>query len=399
MLYLYTGSPGAGKTLKMLADHLAAADCNRPIFVYGVEGLVLSDKWTPLDDPKEWHKCPHGSLVLVDEAQAIFRPRRPGDPIPEYVSAAETHRHLGIDLVMTTQYPMLIDAHLRRLVSNHQHLVNVWGLKGRSSVYEWSEAQDDPKDPRARKLARRFMFKYPKQVYDLYKSAQIHTKKPRIPSWFKFGIPVIALVFGAAAYYAYYAISHFASNGSKPVKEFLAAHPDGGGSSVVDQPFKLTHGAVRTLSFPASAVVLKHPDHPLQDFNAYSLPVRAAQAAALPRVSAVFHVVGHIGTPGMKPVYIIASRSGVDHFVPAIRCSNFEGLEVCRWGGGYVSSDPLPATSPHRRTRFVNASMSRPARAAVPGRSPAVPVPADPLPVTPPHHHSILLPAHSVGAP
>ncbi len=397
MLNLYTGAPGAGKTLKMLADHLATADGNRPIFVYGVEGLVPSDKWTPLDDPKEWHKCPYGSLVLVDEAQAVFRPRRPGDPIPEYVSAAETHRHLGIDLIMTTQYPMLIDAHLRRLVSNHQHLVNVWGLKGRSSVYEWSEAQDDPKDPRARKLARRFLFKYPKQVYDLYKSAQIHTKKPRIPLWFKFGIPVIALIFCAAAYYGYYAISHFASNGAKPMNQFLAAHPTGHPSSVVNAPFALTHGAAATLASHSHTVLLKHPAHPLQDFNAYSLPVRSEQAAELPRISGQFRVAGSIGTPGMRRVYVIQSRSGVEHIVQGIRCSNLEGLEVCRWGGGYVSSAPLPdRTSSRHHTRFVNASTSRPAPAAAPGASPVVPVPAAPPPGTPPHHHSVLLPVHSV---
>lgn len=352
MLNLYTGSPGAGKTLKMLNDYLASADGSRPIFVYGVEGLVPSDKWLPLENPQEWHKCPHGSLVMIDEAQAVFRPRRPGDPIPEYVSAAETHRHLGIDLIMTTQYPMLIDAHLRRLVSNHQHLVNVWGLKGRSSVYEWSEAQDDPKDPRARQRARRFMFKYPKKVFDLYKSAQVHTKKPRIPFFFKIGLPLIALVFCGAAYYGYYAISHFTSNGAKPMHQFLKDHPADG--NVINTPFNVTHAAATSLSLPSQAIALKHPSHPLQDFNAYSLAVREDQAESLPRISDNFRVAGEIGTPGMKKLYVIESRSGVTHFVQPIRCSNLEGLEVCRWGGGYVSSAPLPQSgSRHHRTRFV----------------------------------------------
>lgn len=354
MLSLFTGSPGAGKTLKMLNDYLASADGSRPIFVYGVEGLVPSDKWQPLENPQEWHKCPHGSLVMIDEAQAVFRPRRPGDPIPEYVSAAETHRHLGIDLIMTTQYPMLIDAHLRRLVSNHQHLVNVWGLKGRSSVYEWSEAQDDPKDPRARQRAKRYMFKYPKKVYDLYKSAQVHTKKPRIPLFFKVGLPLIALIFCGAAYYGYYAISHFTSNGAKPMQQFLKNHPASG--SVVNAPFDMTHAAASSVGpHDRQVIALKHPTHPLQDFNAYSLPVRETQAEALPRISSQYRVVGHIGTPGMKQMYVIVSRSGDEHFVPAIRCSNLEGLEVCRWGGGYVSSAPSPDTSSRqsRHTRFI----------------------------------------------
>ena len=328
MLGLYTGAPGAGKTLKMLNDHLAHADGSRPIYVYGVEGLVPSDKWFPLDDPKDWAKCPHGSIVLVDEAQSVFRPRRPGDPLPDYVSAAETHRHLGIDLYMTTQYPMLIDAHLRRLVSDHQHLVNVWGLKSRSSVFAWDEAQDDPKDPRARKLARKFMFSYPKSVYDLYKSAQVHTKKPRVPKWFKFGIPAIILLIGASAYAAFYAINHFASNGAAPMHQFLAAH---------HLPVSGTPVAAGSRGRSPAIPFAKHP---LTHFDGYSLPVRIAQASKLPDISSKYRIVGDITVSGVHD-WVIQSRSGDVHTVPAIRCSNFEGLEVCRWGGGYVSSRPV----------------------------------------------------------
>ncbi|MBU2808028.1 hypothetical protein HF285_07040 [Acidithiobacillus ferrooxidans F221] len=386
MLGLYTGAPGAGKTLKMLNDHLAHADGSRPIYVYGVEGLVPSDRWFPLEDPKDWAKCPHGSIVLVDEAQAVFRPRRPGDPLPEYVSAAETHRHLGLDLYMTTQYPMLIDAHLRRLVSDHQHLVNVWGLKGRSSVSEWDEAQDDPKDPRARKLARKFMFKYPKDVYDLYRSAQVHTKKPRVPKWFKFGIPAIGLVIGASGYYAYYAVTHFASNGSKPMQQFLAAHP-----SVAAAPFAVTANAAHAVGSASSAVPFTR--HPLQSFTGYSLPVRAAQAAALPKISGKFNIVGSISRVG-KTVYVIASQTGNVHFVPAIRCSNYEGLEVCRWGGGYVAARPVAGEASSSGafsmpgSHSANASVRPPATALHVGAAAVSPA------VLPVHHHSILLPPH-----
>lgn len=384
MLGLYTGAPGAGKTLKMLNDHLANADGSRPIYVYGVEGLVPSDKWFPLDDPKEWAKCPHGSIVLVDEAQAVFRPRRPGDPLPEYVSAAETHRHLGLDLYMTTQYPMLIDAHLRRLVSDHQHLVNVWGLKGRSSVFEWDEAQDDPKDPRARKLARKFMFPYPKSVYDLYKSAQVHTKKPRVPKWFKFGIPAIGLVIGVSGYYAYYAISHFTSNGSRPMKQFLAAH-----QSVASAPFNVTSAAAHAVGSASSAVPFTK--HPLQSFTGYSLPVRAAQAAALPKISSKFNIVGSISGGG-KTVYVIASHTGNVHLVPGIRCSNYEGLEVCRWGGGYVAARPVAGqASP---SGAFSMPSPHPAKAPVQPATALHVGPSAVSPAVPVHHHSILLPAH-----
>ncbi|MDD3761204.1 MAG: zonular occludens toxin domain-containing protein [Acidithiobacillus sp.] len=387
MLSLYTGAPGAGKTLKMLSDFLANADGSRPIYVYGVEGLVPSDKWLPLDDPKKWHECPHGSLVLIDEAQTVFRPRRPGDPVPEHIAAAETHRHLGLDLIMTTQYPMLIDAHLRRLVSDHQHLVNVWGLKGRSSVFEWDEAQDDPKDPRARKLARRFMFKYPKAVFALYKSAQVHTKKPRVPAWFKFGLPIVFLILAVAGYFVYYSISHFASNGSKPVKNFLSAHS---GSSPVSGSTHVTSSLSGSTSSPA----VWHK-RPLSHFDSYSLPVRNRQAAKLAAISDKFWVVGRISS-GSESRWVITSKSGNVHLVLPIRCSDFEGLEVCRWGGGYVASRPVAGPvnkNPYPVSHFPDFN----SRAVVTGsRSvscndlailPAV-APADSV-----HHHSLLLPA------
>ena len=203
------------------------------------------------------------------------------------------------------------------------------------------------------------------------------------------------MIFFAAAYYGYYAISHFASNGAKPVNQFLASHPAGNSSSVVAVPFNLTHGAASSLSPRSNRVILKHPHHPLQDFDAYSLRVRARQAAALPRISSQFRVAGSIRSSGSPSLYVIQSRSGVVHFVQAVRCSNFEGLEVCRWGGGYVSSAPLPeVASSSPRAHFVSASRSKPSGVPTPAALRAGPVPGPVVPAAPVHHHSILLPAH-----
>jgi len=387
MITLYSGAPGSGKTLKMLFDFLASADGSRPIFVYGIEGLVPSDKWSFLDNPQHWAQLPFGSLVLIDEAQKVFRPRRPGDPLPSYISDAEEHRHLGIDLVLTTQFPMLVDAHMRRLVSDHQHLVNVWGMKGRSSVYEWDECQDDPKDHRVRRLARKFLFTYPKSVYPLYKSAQIHTKKPRVPKWFKFGIPAILLLLGLAGYFAIYAINHFGSNGSRSARHFLASH------SPALVPLSLTSAAAHAVAPAASAKPYYH--RPLSHFDDYSLPVRNHQALSLPKISAKYRVVGDVVVNGVKS-WIIVSKGGSMHSVPAIRCSNFEGLEVCRWGGGYVAAVPVdrPATPVSYGPSSTKSSKSKPVHGSLmPVSGLAVPASAS----APVHHHSILLPAHSIG--
>lgn len=321
MLQLYTGAPGAGKTLKMLADHLADSDGSRPIFVFGVEGLVPSDKWSVLDDPLKWHETPPGSIILVDEAQTVFRPRPKGSPVPDYVAAAEVHRHLGHDLVMTTQYPMLIDVHLRRLVSDHQHLVNVWGLKGRSTVFEWDESQDDPKDSFARKRARKYMFKYPKKVFDLYKSAQVHTKKPRVPSWFKYGLPVVLAIVAVCAYFFIGLLHHLGHPNSAALKHIGAVTPANG---------------LLPQSVGVSPSIANYK-HPLSHFDAYSLPVRQVQAAQIPHLSERYRVVGSISSNGTKH-YVLQGPDDDMKVIPALWCHLLEGMTVCSFSGGYVSS-------------------------------------------------------------
>jgi len=330
VIYLLTGAPGAGKTLKMLHDWLASADGSRPIYVFGVEGLVPSDKWLPLDDPKAWHKLPFGSIVLIDEAQHVFRPRRPGDPVPEYVAAAETHRHLGIDLVMTTQFPMQLDAHLRRLCSSHEHLVNVWGLKGRSAVFAWDEVQDDPKDRGARKLARRSIFKYPKDVYALYKSSQIHTKKTRIPVWFKFGLPaLLILLLGIGVFLVHFFSSLGDSHQVRAARSSASASAD---SPVVA---------------PASSPAPVRSDlyrHPLSHFNKVSRVYRNRQLPSLVHVSDRFRVAGFVQV-GKTRRYLLVGPSGSMHTVSASACSVLDGLRVCRWGGAYVVDRPASSSS------------------------------------------------------
>jgi len=332
MIYLYTGAPGSGKTLKMLSDWLASADGSRPIYVFGVEGLVSSDKWVTLDDPSTWHSLPEGSIVLVDEAQRAFRPRRPGDPVPPHISAAETHRHSGIDLVMTTQHPMMIDAHLRRLCSSHEHLVNVWGMKSRSTVYAWDECQDDPKDRSSRRTARKSIFKYPKAVFSLYKSAQLHTKKPRVPAWFKFGLPVLLFVIVGALFFLYRTLNGLGghSRSSRPTVFGATPSPSASSSGVL-------------LASDSDSGGSRFYRHPLEHFQRISLSVRNHQAEQLPRISSSFRVAGFIEVSGRRR-YVITGPNGSFHTVSVSACEVLDGLRVCRWGGGYVSDRPASAS-------------------------------------------------------
>ena len=181
MLYLYTGVPGAGKTLYAVSNLVKRKDFkDRPIFVDGIKDLD-HDKINYFDIPEgesiqTWPKwAPPGAIIVVDECQRIFRPRPSGSKVPDYVAELETHRHRGLDFILITQHPRLIDVHLRGLIEHHTHLGKTnLGLRRK---LEWTTG--GAKDPESRANIREALisvYRLDKSVYGLYKSAEVHTK-------------------------------------------------------------------------------------------------------------------------------------------------------------------------------------------------------------------------------
>lgn len=181
MLYLYTGVPGAGKTLYAVSNLVKRKDFkDRPIFVDGIKDLD-HDKINYFDIPEgesiqTWPKwAPPGAIIVVDECQRIFRPRPSGSKVPDYVAELETHRHRGLDFILITQHPRLIDINLRSLIEHHTHLSKTnLGIRRK---LEWTTG--GAKDPESRtniKEALVSVYKLDKSVYGLYKSAEVHTK-------------------------------------------------------------------------------------------------------------------------------------------------------------------------------------------------------------------------------
>lgn len=181
MLYLYTGVPGAGKTLYAVSNLVKRKDFkDRPIFVDGIKDLD-HDKINYFDIPEgesiqTWPKwAPPGAIIVVDECQRIFRPRPSGSKVPDYVAELETHRHRGLDFILITQHPRLIDVNLRELIEHHTHLGKTnLGLRRKM---EWTTG--GAKDPGSRANIREALisvYRLDKSVYGLYKSAEVHTK-------------------------------------------------------------------------------------------------------------------------------------------------------------------------------------------------------------------------------
>jgi len=201
MIHLITGLPGNGKTLFTLATVKALAEKeNRPVYYARIKGLKLP--WT-LIDPFEWYRCPAGSIVVIDECQrsddpsdpkspSLFGVRKRGETVPRWAAELETHRHLGIDLVLVTQHPMLLHLNVRRLSNRHVHLFRLFGSQ-KSRVFQWATVQERCDKDQAG--AEPTFFAFPSDVFELYKSAEVHTVKRRIPPviFAVFALPVIVI--------------------------------------------------------------------------------------------------------------------------------------------------------------------------------------------------------------
>ncbi|MDR1934979.1 MAG: zonular occludens toxin domain-containing protein [Candidatus Accumulibacter sp.] len=196
MIHLATGLPGAGKTLFTITyvKELAEKE-NRQVYYSGIEGLCLG--WTEIEAEK-WMECPAGSIIVIDEAQRLFRPRGNASKVPEYVKELETHRHNGFDLFLTTQHPMLIDANVRRLTERHWHICRRFGMEY-ATVLVFESCKDQPLSASAK--GQRLSWKFPKESYNYYKSAQVHTVKRRLPMvWIIVGLGII-LTIAVGGYY------------------------------------------------------------------------------------------------------------------------------------------------------------------------------------------------------
>lgn len=185
MITLITAVPGSGKTLsciKIIEDALRAG---RPVFT-NINGLV-KDKFPNnhnlYEAPDDWRDTPEGSLVIYDECQQMHlypSNAQRGLVTDERLTAMETHRHTGHDLVFVTQAPTFVHHHVRKLVGEHIHLYRGRGLGG-AMRYEWSHTCDSPNDRKEQQRANSEFWKFPKQYFNYYKSSTMHTHSFKLP--------------------------------------------------------------------------------------------------------------------------------------------------------------------------------------------------------------------------
>jgi zona occludens toxin len=190
---IFTGVPGMGKTsliVSMLLENESKGTKARPVFVMGIPDLKIDhskcppvEDWTTQrpdpDDPSlmlDYFTFPPDSIVIVDEAQKIYRNRAAITKVPPIVAALETHRHTGIDIWLLTQKPKQLDTAVREIAGQHIHIRNTMFFGRR--LYEWPEYRDVNTEANFKDAAIR-KFSPPKTSFNYYKSSEMHTKQKR----------------------------------------------------------------------------------------------------------------------------------------------------------------------------------------------------------------------------
>ncbi len=315
MITLITGSPGSGKTLycvdKLLRpligttvdstnDEGETTTYNRTVFT-NIPRLLLDHE---LID-KEWLENIHvnkvtGCVVVFDEVQRVW-PNRPSmSKKPAAVEYLETHRHDGIDIIIMTQNPLLLDPAVRALVGRHLHIRRLGGL-GAAVVYEWDSCSNALN---YRASFAKTPYKYNRSVFKLYHSADVHTKqKRRMPFvvWFLFfGVAgasylwpdVIARVTGGTSKEKPVVQQAAGRGGVVQAKDRTLLTADGSPLRVIDENPALSSGGAGGVGTPENrsltaeeyreTLVPRLPDYPYTAprYDGLTIPVRAPYPAA-----------------------------------------------------------------------------------------------------------------------
>ena len=198
MLLLITGAPGASKTSHVIDKFME--EKKRPIFYYNIqinEEGQRSLGWVEYtkEQVQNWdEELPPNAILIVDEAQQVWPVRSPSKPVPPGCSAMETHRHKGVDIVLITQHPGLLDSHIRKLVNEHYHYSRPFGMPF-AVQYHSGSGVVSPDNRTDLAQCTQSKKQLPKRVWPLYKSAEVHTHKAKIPKvvWFVIVMGILAV--------------------------------------------------------------------------------------------------------------------------------------------------------------------------------------------------------------
>jgi zona occludens toxin len=173
-----TGLPRAGKTLWTLCHvrDLAEKD-NRQVYTCNIPGITIPG-WLEIDHPDKWMDLPDGCIILVDELQDFWQKAPTGARIAEPILELSKHGKRGIDFFFITQEPNLVHSTPRDLCQHHYYVVRAFGSHN-AAVYKFERMQTHPEKVKSK--GEKFPWRYKKEAFTWYKSADTHNVKRQIP--------------------------------------------------------------------------------------------------------------------------------------------------------------------------------------------------------------------------
>lgn len=227
MFLIVTGLPGSSKTSHVISKYKDVKD--RPVYYRGIN-LTEEGKaqlcWTELTDSEatNWHKhIPDGALVIIDEAQELYPVRHASKPVPPGLAALETHRHHGWDVVFISQAPSLLDIHARTICNEHYHYERPFQMPY-ANQYHSGVGFVSPSNRSELTRCAVTRKKLPKEVWVLYKSAEVHTHKARPPLKVILMI-VIPLIVAPLAFWSFFDGLSVGGNAAKENSEYEQPRP------------------------------------------------------------------------------------------------------------------------------------------------------------------------------
>lgn len=204
MITLITGTPGSGKTLYAVWLMQKELRSGRRLVVDGIRDLSLEHELVDETWVRDWYaRCEQNDLIVVDEVQRIWGPTPVSVKATEDIEKLHVHRHKGVDFILITQHPQRMSKTIRDLVGRHVHVRRLFGGR-RAMLYEWDHCHNPNTGLRD---AVKTVWGYPRDVFNLYTSAEVHTKQKAVIPKALFVLPVAALAAGLLAWKGFLGVS------------------------------------------------------------------------------------------------------------------------------------------------------------------------------------------------
>lgn len=241
-----TGLPRHGKTLWTITTVKERADKEqRQVYYCNIPGVTI-EGWKQIEHPDEWLQLPDKAIIIIDELQDFWGKAASGQKVPEPILQLSKHGKRGFDFYFITQEPNLVHSTPRDLCEHHYYVVRAFGTHN-AMVHKFDRLQLHP--DKARNKNNSMPWRYPKEAFGWYKSADVHNIKRRIP-WKVWALPIFVCIAAGMMYTSWQMLKGTLGRASGE-KSFLSGSPGGQVAKGLAQPGQAPAGAPGGQGAPA----------------------------------------------------------------------------------------------------------------------------------------------------